>query len=76
MNKRGTGVLFCLIAAILFASRYIASAIFMSGVSSWNSELFHAGLQYVGSSLNNFSIISLTVGIVYLLWAEISEIIK
>jgi hypothetical protein len=76
MNKRGTGAVFCLIAAILFASRYITAAIFMSGVSSWSSGLFGAGLQYVGTPLNTFSIISLIVGIGYLLWAEISEMKK
>ncbi len=51
MNKRGTGAVFCLVAAILFAKRYIAAAIFISGVSSWDSALFKAGLQYVGMPL-------------------------
>ena len=44
MNKRGAGVVFCGIAAFLFAVRYITAAIFMSGVSSWSDHLFSTGL--------------------------------
>lgn len=73
MNKRAAGVMFCLIAAILFTSRYIVVAIFVSGVSSWNSELFKAGLSYVGTPLLTLSVISLIVGIGYLILAEISD---
>ena len=29
----------------------MSAAIFMSGVSSWNSELFRAGLEYIGPAL-------------------------
>ncbi len=76
MNKRGTGAVFCLVAAILFAKRYIAAAIFISGVSSWDSALFKAGLQYVGMPLKTLSIISVIIGLGYLLWAEISEMKK
>lgn len=71
MNKRGTGVIFCLIAAILYASRYLAAAIFMSGVVSWDADLFKAGLEYVGPSLLICSVISLVIGCAYLIWAEI-----
>jgi hypothetical protein len=73
MGKRCVGVIFCLIAAILFSARYLAAAIFMSGVSSWSSELFNAALKYVGSPLRTLSILSLIVGAGYLVWAEVSE---
>ena len=73
MNKRGVGALFCLMAVLLFSARYIAAAIFMSGVSSWDSDLFNVGLDYVGPSLLILSIISLIVGIIYLVCAEASE---
>lgn len=73
MGKRSVGAIFCLISAILFSSRYIAAAIFMSGISSWNSELFEAGLEYVGTPLFVLSLASLGVGLGYLVWAEISE---
>lgn len=73
MGKRFVGAIFCLIAAILFSSRYVAAAIFMSGLSSWDADLFSAGLEYVGSELYILSFISLVCGIGYLFWAEISE---
>ena len=66
MNNKGTGAVFCLISAILMAARYLAAAIFMSGVSSWSNELFTAGLEYVGSPLLIASVIALIVGIAFL----------
>lgn len=73
MSRRGTGAIFCLIAALLFAARYITAAIFMSGSSSWDSLLFSAALEYQGLGLLILSIISLIVGISYLVWAEIKD---
>lgn len=73
MNKRGVGAVFCIIACILFSVKYITVAIFMSGVSSWGSDLFDAGLEYVGSPLTVLSIISLILGLIYLVWAEFSD---
>lgn len=73
MGKRGVGAIFCLIAAMLFSTRYIAAAIFMSGVSSWDSILFGAGLQYVGIPLLTLSIVSGVVGVAYLVWAEMEK---
>lgn len=75
MGRRYTGLGFCGIAAFLYAAKYITAAIFGTGVSSWNSELFHAMLQYVdaGNSLAILSIISLIVGIVYLVMGEIRK---
>ena len=72
MNRRGTGVIFCLIAAALFSTRYISAAIFGSGVLSWGSDLFDSMLQYVGSALTVLSVIALIVGIIYLVAAEIT----
>ena len=73
MTKRGTGAIFCLISAILFSVRYIAAAIFLSGSTSWSAELFSSGLEYIGTPLLWGSIISLVIGIAYLLWAELSK---
>ncbi len=73
MNKRGVGVIFCLISAILFSSRYIAAAIFMSRTQTWSMELFYAGLEYVGYPLLIVSIISLITGIIYLVLGEINQ---
>lgn len=73
MNKRGTGVAFITIAAFLFSAKYISAAIFGSGVSSWDEEIFNAMLSYVGSPLNTYSLISLIIiiiGITYIAWGE------
>lgn len=66
MNNKGIGAVFCLIAAILTAARYLAAAVFMSNVASWSAELFQCGLDYVGSPLKILAVISLIVGIVFL----------
>ena len=71
MNKRGVGVAFCFIAALLYIAHYVSAAIFLSNVSSWDEKLFNDGLNYIGNSLDICSIIVLIVGIVYLLWAEV-----
>ena len=47
MNNKGIGSIFCLIAAIFMAARYMAAAIFMSNVSSWDAGLFASGLEYI-----------------------------
>ena len=73
MTKRSVGVIFCLISALLFSARYISAAIYMSSAILWNSELFAAALEYVGSPLLTFSIISLVAGVFYLIWGEMSE---
>lgn len=73
MNKRGTGFGFCFIAAMLFLGRYLTAAIFGSGINSWNSKLFDAMLQYVGTDLFFISLIALIVGVIYLVRAEIEE---
>jgi Na+-transporting methylmalonyl-CoA/oxaloacetate decarboxylase gamma subunit len=74
MNRRGTGTVFCLIAALLYSVRYLSAAIYGSGQSSsWSTELFNGLLEYVGYSLVVFSLISLVVGIVYLVSAEREE---
>ena len=72
-NKRGTGAIFCLTAGILFSARYIAAAVFMSGVTRRNAELFKVGLEYVGSPMLILSIISMVVGIAYLIAGELED---
>lgn len=76
MNNKGTGAVFCLIAAILAAARYIAAAVFMSNVTSWNAELFQCGLDYVGSPLRIMAVISLIVGIVFLVLGVCQDLRK
>lgn len=73
MNRRGVGVCFCFIAAILESAHYISTAIFLSGVKTWSKELFFEGLGYTGNILDVLSVIALCVGIVYLVMAEIEK---
>ena len=73
MSKRLTGVFFCLIAALLYSAQYISAAIFGSGVSSWNPDLFRNMLLTVGDELPTWATYSLFVGVAYLAWAEISK---
>ncbi|MBZ9623786.1 hypothetical protein LGL55_16305 [Clostridium tagluense] len=73
MSRRGAGVSFCFIAAFLFATRYICAAIFGSNVSSWSSGLYSSMLGYIGNGLNTFAVISLIVGIIYLIASEFIE---
>ena len=73
MNKRGAGALFCLIAALLYAARYVAAAVYVSNESSWSPELFAVGLQFQGNGLLILSVLSLVVGVGYLVWGEMEE---
>ena len=72
MKKRTTGVAFIFIAALLFISRYITTAIWCAGASTngWDYSLFGSLLNCIGTPLLTCSIISLIVGIVYLIGAE------
>ena len=72
MSRRGAGMGFIGISSFLFAAKFITAAIFGSGVASWNSDLFASMLNYVDQGLSIASIIALIVGILYLIWAEIS----
>ena len=76
MNNKGVGVIFCLIAAILAAARYIAAALFMSNLSSWSADLFQSGLEYVGSSLKIAAFVSLIAGIVFLVLGVCQDLRK
>ena len=66
MNNKGIGAVFCLIAAILTAARYLSASIFMSGISAWSSELFQTSLEYIGPVLPTAAIAALIVGVIFL----------
>lgn len=76
MQRRTVGMMFICIAAFLYGVRYIAAAIFGSNVSSWSSPLFKEMLNYVGKGPVIFSVLSLIVGILYLIVSEFGESIK
>ena len=72
MSRRTTGFGFIFIAAMLFGIRYLAAAIYGSSQTSWNSDLFGALLSYVDQGITPVIIIALILGVIYLLWAELS----
>ncbi len=57
------GALLVCTSAFLYATRYVAAAIFMSGVKSWNAALFQASYGYVGDGLTTWSIVALIAGL-------------
>ncbi|MBR4691832.1 MAG: hypothetical protein IKP17_03650 [Oscillospiraceae bacterium] len=73
MNNKGVGAVFCLIAALLMAAKYLAAAIFMSGISSWSVELFRSALQHVGPPLSIAAVIALVLGIAFLVWGIVQD---
>ena len=76
MSRRITGTLLLVISASLYATRYLAAAIFGSSLTNWSSELFKAMFQNVGPGLTNWSTVALIAGLVYLAWAEIEAILQ
>lgn len=74
MNNKGVGAVFCLIAAILMAVKYLSAAIFMSGVQSWDRELFQCGLHHVGAPLTVLAALALAVGLFFLIWGIIQDV--
>ena len=74
MNNKGVGAIFCLISALLFAARYLAAAIFMSGVVSWSRELFRSGLEHVGPPLSIAAVIALVLGVAFLVWGIVQDV--
>lgn len=73
MSRRLTGVIFCGVAAILYAARYLTAAIYGSGQqNTWSAQLFGALLGYVGNDLTVAAIVALIVGVAYLIWAEVA----
>jgi hypothetical protein len=76
MTRRTTGTVFVGIAAFLFSIRYIAAALYGSGINlnnEFSREAFQSFLSYVGNLPLTLSIIYLVIGIIYLMWAELED---
>lgn len=76
MSRRTTGTVLLGISALLYSTRYLSAAIFGSSLTTWNTKLFNAMLEYVGREPVIWSIIALIAGIIYLVWAEIEAFLK
>jgi len=66
MNNKAIGAIFCLIASLLYCTRYIAAAIFHIGFNEYSDGTFSSMLDRVGSNLLTLSILSLIIGLIYL----------
>lgn len=73
MTRRAAGVGLLFIAAILFATRYFAAAIYGSSMTTWNADLYNGLLQYVGDLPWQLAGLAAILGIAYLIWAELGE---
>lgn len=75
MHRRSAGISFIFISAFLNSVRYLTAAIYGSSTTNYSETFFKVVLDSIGNDLLNFAVITLIVGIAYLLWAEIEEII-
>lgn len=74
MNKRASGVIFCVLAVISFVARYIVASIFMSNLdNNWTPNNFSQGLVCQGPALLIVSIICLVLGVAFIIWQEIED---
>lgn len=76
MQRRVVGAILVLAAAILYCTRYLAAALLGSSLTTLNNAIFEMQLLFVGNHLTTLSILSLIVGIGYLIWAEIEHIVS
>lgn len=75
MNRRGAGVVFVAIAAFLFAMRYLTAAMLLPENVGLNGEYYRMVLEETGGSLLTLSILSLVVGIIYLVLADFKKLL-
>jgi hypothetical protein len=74
MHRRYAGVGFIMVAAFLYASRFILVALFVkAGV---DSSTFDRVYSEIGQGLTNCADISLLVGVVYVVAGEVEEMRK
>lgn len=66
MNNKGVGIVFCLIAALLFGARYIAAGLCMSSSATISAEIFDVALLSVGPALLIAAIVALVIGVCFL----------
>jgi hypothetical protein len=74
MTRPTTGTLLLIAATLLYCTYFLSAAMYGSSAQGWNADLFDAMLQYVGPDLLFWSKAALVVGIIYLLWAEVTEL--
>lgn len=75
MNKRGCGAVFCVMAAMLYCTKYLAAAIYSSSNdTSWNSIFFQNNLANVsGEAFNTLNVLCLIIGIGFIIYQEYDD---
>jgi hypothetical protein len=78
LNKRGTGVTFICLAAIMFIFRnaiyYLCGAILSASNGSMHTNQLNEALAMITPPYSNLpAIVCLIIGIGYLLWSEITR---
>lgn len=72
MSHRAAGVSFCAIAALLYATRYLAAALFTREAFKFDpSGNYARALQAIPSSVTAMAWMALLVGLAYLSLAEV-----
>ncbi|WP_088831222.1 hypothetical protein [Paenibacillus tyrfis] len=74
MSRRGVGAAFCFLATFLYILPNLLAAIISSG-SAFQTYTFLLDKNIV-QQFTEITVITLIIGIIYLLWAEISEFRK
>ncbi|GLI07758.1 hypothetical protein YDYSG_37880 [Paenibacillus tyrfis] len=78
MSRRTAGVILLAISAFLTGVKYLTASIYStsSPATVYGPDSFKQWLDYVGGNLTTYSIITLIVGIIYLILAEIYDFDK
>ncbi|GIN25546.1 hypothetical protein J31TS2_21260 [Bacillus licheniformis] len=69
MIKSILGSVFLLISAMFYSTRYICASIGVSNSDTWSVEEFNVLLENVPNNLLILSIISLLIGLVFIVWS-------
>lgn len=73
MKRRTTGCVFVVIAAYLYAVRFLAAAIYVSNMQNHGQDIFQRSMSYVGSDLHLWALFALIIGVTYLVLDEWSD---
>ncbi|WP_163852812.1 hypothetical protein [Paenibacillus elgii] len=78
MSRRTAGVILLAISAFLTGVKYLTASIYLTSSPGtvYGPDSFKQWLDYVGGNLTTYSIITLIVGIIYLILAEIYDFDK
>ncbi|GIN66377.1 hypothetical protein J41TS2_17980 [Bacillus sonorensis] len=68
MIKSILGSVFLLISAMFYSTRYICASIGVSNSDTWSVEEFNVLLENVPNNLLILSIISLLIGLAFIVW--------